>query len=67
MKLDEAKLQMILAEKQMRLKDLYERSGVSDRALLDLRKGKTTPRPATIGRIAKALNVEVQDIIQEED
>lgn len=65
MKLDEKKLQMILAEKQMMLKDLYKKSGVSDRALLDLRQGKRKPRPATLGKIAKALNVDVQDIIQE--
>lgn len=64
MKLDANKFMMILAEKQITLKDLCEESGIGVSTLQKVRKGNT-PRPATIGRIAKALGVDVQDIIQE--
>lgn len=46
------------------MKDLCEKSGIGVSTLQKVRKGNT-PRPATLGRIAKALNVDVQDIIQE--
>ena len=67
MVLDEKKLQVILAEKGLMLKDLYEKSGVTEITLRRIRKGESTPRPATIGRIAKALDVDVRDIIQDGD
>lgn len=64
MKLDANKFLMILAEKQISLKDLCEKSGIGVSTLQKVRKGNT-PRPATLGKIAKVLNVDVQDIIQE--
>ena len=64
MKLDEKKLQMILAEKGMMLKDLCESAGIGEITLRNIRQGKSRPRPATIGRIAKALGVDVKDIIE---
>ena len=67
MKLDVYKFEKVLADNGMTLKELYAKSNVSDRAFLNIRKGVSNPRPATIGRIAKALNVDVQDIIQEGD
>lgn len=66
-KLDNVKFENALAERGMTLKELYSVSNVSDNTLLAIRKGKVTPRPATIGRIAKALGVDVRDIIQEGD
>jgi len=66
-KLDNVKFENALAESGMTLKELYSTSKVSDNALLAIRKGESTPRPATIGRIAKALGVDVRDIIQEGD
>lgn len=65
MKLDRNKFEIALANSGMMLKDLYTKANVSDKALLDMRQGKSNPRPSTLGRIAKALNVDVQDIIQE--
>lgn len=64
MKLDTNKFMMILAEKQVNLKELCVEARIGISTLQKVRKGNT-PRPATIGRIAKALNVDVQDIIQE--
>lgn len=65
MKLDEKKFERVLADKGLMLKDLCAEAGLAEITLRKIRQKKTTPRPATIGRIAKALNVEVQDIIQE--
>ncbi|MDD6666213.1 MAG: helix-turn-helix transcriptional regulator [Eubacterium coprostanoligenes] len=65
MKIDNEKLMIALANNGMMLKDLCKRAGLSENAFRAIRQGKSTPRPATLGRIAKALNVDVQDIIQE--
>lgn len=67
MKIDNEKLTLLLAEKQVNLKDLCEDAGVGVTTLQRIRKGLTIPRPATIGKIAKALGVDVKDIIREGD
>lgn len=64
MKFDNEKFTVILAEKQVNLKDLCEEAGVGVTTLQRIRKGVTVPRPATVGKIAKALDVDVKDIIQ---
>lgn len=65
MKIDNEKIMLALANSGMMLKDLCKKAGLSENAFRSIRQGKSTPRPATLGRIAKALNVDVQDIIQE--
>lgn len=67
MKIDNVKLELAIANREMKLKDLCAEAKVDETALRNIRQGKRTPRLATIGRIAKALNVDVQDIIQEGD
>lgn len=65
--IDNEKLRYTLASNQMMLKDLCERANISETSLRSIRKGESVPRPATIGRIAKALGVDVRDIIQDGD
>lgn len=67
MNFDNTKFTMILAEKQIDLSELCEKANIGVTTLRRIRKGESTPRPATIGRIAKALGVDVRDIIQEGD
>lgn len=67
MKLDKNKFERVLADRGLMLKDLCTEAELAEITLRNIRQEKTTPRPATIGRIAKALNVDVQDIIQEGD
>ncbi|MBR4435134.1 MAG: helix-turn-helix transcriptional regulator [Clostridia bacterium] len=67
MKIDNVKLELAIASREMKLKDLCAEAKVDETALRNIRQGKRTPRLSTIGRIAKALNVDVQDIIQEGD
>lgn len=65
MKLDERKLQMALANKGMLLKDLCREAKIGEIALRNIRQGKSAPRPATLGKIALALDVNLKDLIEE--
>lgn len=63
MKIDNAKLDLLLAQRCMNLRDL--RMGTSPQTLTRIRRGEGV-KPATLGRIARALNCDPADIIQEE-
>lgn len=66
MKINNNKLMVALANEGLLLKELAQKAGISEEALRLIRYGKSTPKPATVGRIAKALNVSVTNIIDEE-
>lgn len=61
------KLEIAMAEQGMIYKDLCEKAGLSDVGLRKIRAGERNPKPATIGKIAKALGVPVQNIIMERE
>ena len=67
MKLDNEKILILIAEKEMFIKDFCKSVGIDEPAFKAMREGRRSPRPATIGRIAKALGVDVKDIIQDGD
>lgn len=56
---------MALTSNGMMVKELCEKVPISYNSLWNIRKGKSEPRPATIGKIAKALNVSVSDLIED--
>lgn len=63
MELDERKINILLAKKKMTKQQLIESARISKPTLL---KGfKENIAPASIGRIADALGVEVEEIIKE--
>ncbi len=62
MRIDLKKLEIALAKNCMSEADL--RSGTSPQTLLRIRQGMEV-RPKTVGKIAKALNVPVTDIIED--
>lgn len=66
MRISNEKLLIALANEGMLLKELAEKAGITMEALRNIRKGKSVPKPATVGKIAKALNVNVQEIIMED-
>lgn len=66
MKIDSSKIDILICEKGIMLKDIAVASGISENAFRAIRQGKSEPRLATIGRIASALGVGVQDIIVHE-
>jgi Predicted transcriptional regulators len=65
MKINNSKLMLIMAEVGITFSALSELSGVSRMTLSSIKNGKTC-RPDLAGKIAKALNVPVMDIIESE-
>lgn len=65
MKVDNAKLDLILAQRCMNVRELRS-EGVAPNTLTRIRRGEDV-LPATLGRIAKALNVDPAEIIKQED
>lgn len=64
MKIDGRKLDLIMAAQCLTSEKLSTVTGVSQVSISRFRRGIQQPRPATIGKIAKALNVEIQDLIE---
>lgn len=64
MKIDSRKLDVIMAEQCLTSESLATRTGVAQVTIARIRRGAQQPRPLTVGKIAKALNVSVQDIIE---
>ena len=66
MKISKNKLNLALARKQWNQRDLRDNAIVSAQTILNLNKGKSV-MPATVGKIAAALGVDVTEIIEDED
>lgn len=66
MKIDNNKLAIAMANECILCKDLCKKAGIAEVTLRQIKAGTRNPKPSTIGKIAKALNVKVQEIIVEE-
>lgn len=66
LKLSEYKMDIICAKKCMSNKELSKLSGVPEATITKAKKGTIQPRAFTIGKLAKALGVDVLDIIEEQ-
>lgn len=65
MKLDVPKIKLILAEREMNQSDMAKKCGVNRQQINNiLSRGSCTLK--TMGKIAKALGVPVQEIVKEE-
>lgn len=64
MKLDKMKLDLAMASKAYSAKELSQKCGVSQVTITRITKGVQKARPGTVGKIAKALEVPVTDIIE---
>lgn len=58
------KLDLAMANKAYSAKELSQKCGVSQVTIVRIKKGVQEARPETIGKIAKALDVPVTDIIE---
>ncbi len=58
-------LRRIRAERQITLRDLEEMSGVSKETISGIERGSRSPQPLTLGKLAKALDVDVDDLLSE--
>lgn len=65
MKVSKSKLDIALARKHWNQRDLRNNAIVSAQTILNLNKGKSV-LPATVGKIATALGVDVTEIIEED-
>jgi transcriptional regulator with XRE-family HTH domain len=64
MKLNHEKVQILMAEQIIDTNELASKSELSRVFIGSCIKGNANPKPATIGKIARALNVPVTDIIE---
>lgn len=64
--LDRKKLQLLMAKQEMNVSDLARKGNVSHSSLYKYIKGTLNPSIKQIGKIANALNVEVEELIQKE-
>lgn len=64
MKLNKEKLEILIATNCFTNEMLAETSGISRPMISKYVSGKIEPRPIIVGKIAKALNCEVTDIIE---
>lgn len=65
MKADLKKLDLAMAKACMTISEIAEKADISEWNIKNLRSGKSI-RPATFGKIAKALGVNPADLIKEE-
>ena len=64
MKINKEKFTILLAENCMTMSKLSEMTGIEKARISKINKGFDKFRPATVGKIAKALNVPVVELIE---
>lgn len=65
MKIDVRKLEILQAKRCMMAKDVEEKADISHRTYLQIKKGTDKTLPLTVGKIAKALNCEVTELLED--
>ena len=66
MKINVKKLEILLARECINNKELRERAKIGYATLVHIKQGKNI-LPITVGKIARALNVDVTDLLQTEN
>jgi len=67
MKINKNRLNLAMANACMSINDLAEKSEISRISIGRFISGKTEPKPVTVGKLAKALNVKVEYLIEGEE
>lgn len=63
----DCKLKVILADRMIKQSALAKRAGITDQTLSMIVRGKSEPTLRVAMRIAKALDIRIEDIWNEED
>lgn len=63
MKIDKQKLDVAMGNACLTLDAVSKKTGVSITTLTRIRSGQQEPRPVTVGKIAKVLDVKVEDLV----
>jgi len=66
MKLNQDQIALELARQRLSAAELCGKAGISYPAFMKCKSGKHEPRPSTIGKLAYALGVPVEQIIEME-
>lgn len=66
MRIDKRKLKLIMARQMITMELLAERAGISRQRLYAIQRSENI-RPKTVGRIAKVLGVDENEILEDED
>lgn len=66
MKIDKDKLLIAIANKCYTINELAEKSKISRNSINAYISGRKNPKPMTVGKIAKVLQVKVEDIVKTE-
>ena len=64
---DGAKVKHWRLARTMSIRELAEQSCVNHSAISEIERGKRQPHPATIRKLADALDVEARDLLEEAD
>jgi|GEM_PF-2010502 len=56
---------MAMAKACLDVNELAEKSGVPTATLVQVKGGRQSPRPKTIGKLARALNVPVEELLED--
>lgn len=67
MTIDKGKLQLAMAKKCYTVNDLAEKASISRNSINAYMSGRKNPKPMTVGKIAKVLEVKVEDIVKIEN
>lgn len=67
MKIDIKKFELLLAENSISTREISKLSCLEETTIIRIRKGQSNIMPVTIGKIARALNVDVKDLLQTEN
>lgn len=65
MNLDTRKLQLLMAKKQINVGELAEKSGLSANSISSFFSGRRNPCVKSLGKLAKGLGVEVEELLGE--
>lgn len=66
MTINPQKLTLAMSRACMSSAELQREAAISDVTLCKIRNGTQKPRPATVGRIARALGIDPTEIIEQE-
>jgi DNA-binding Xre family transcriptional regulator len=65
MRIDKKKFDLAMAENCFSAKRLSSITGISTVTITKIKNGSQKARPQTIGKLAKALNVKVEELIED--
>lgn len=60
-----ARIKVIIGKRKMKMKDFYEKSGITSSLFSQWNTGKTKPTMKSLGQVAEALDVDITEIIGE--